>query len=284
VHRDRTALLRRVARQAVYIEYIHARPRSEKLLNALAKALNFSAPELMENRRGVLHGNQLSRLAGEHIVMPMLGVLLSILTPLLFRYVWAAAVEDRSLLRFTASLLSHPSSFLNQMRFGIEEPFPLVIEFGYLIFPLVLIHYLFRIPWKIFFDLYRRKITMDSGHVSVRWDEKRLSRKDGREGDLISRYSYFVNGHEYRVSRAAYEALVPQLDYVLYYLPKSRVIVSAEPTDLTPFKIQPGMAGLQVVRLHHDPTGPKVEAVAGDPAPNPSRYFKPGMGARFHVR
>src|SRR5882724_5002138 len=198
------------------------RPRSENLLNGLAKALGFGAPELMENRRGTLHAAQLTRFANEYLAVPVLGIVLSILTPILFRFVWASVVEQRSLLKYAITLLVHPSSFLMQMRFGIEEPFPLVIELGYMLFPLFAIHYLLKIPWSVVVDVVMKKVKKDSGPVCVRWDEKRLRGKKGREGDLISRYSYFVNGHEYRVSRGAYEALVPQLQYNLYYLPTSK--------------------------------------------------------------
>ncbi|HEY3743226.1 MAG TPA: hypothetical protein VGL53_25440 [Bryobacteraceae bacterium] len=232
----------------MYIEYVHMRPRSENLLNGLAKALNFGAPELLANRRGQLHSSQLTRFISDFLMAPILGLVLSALTPIFFRYIWAAVVELRPLDKFTASLLAHPSSFLMQMRFGIEEPFPLIIELGYMIFPLVAIHYLMKIRWPIAIDILSRKVKKDSGPVCVRWDEKRLRGKQGREGDLVSRYSYFVNGHEYRISRAAYEALVPQLEYNLYYLPLSRMIVSAEPLDLSARKVQTGTFGLQITK------------------------------------
>jgi hypothetical protein len=224
------------------------RPRSENLLNGLAKALGFGAPELTENRKGTLHSTQLARFTSEYLVVPSLGILLSIITPILFRLVWAAVVEQRAVDKFIASVLWNPSSFLMQMRFGIEEPFPFVIEMGYMVFPLILIHYVMKIPFAVAIDILTRKVKKDSGPVCVRWDEKRLRGKDGREGDLISRYSYFVNGHEYHVSRAAYEALVPQLDYSLYYLPLSKIIVAAEPLDVSMHTVQAGAAGLQVVK------------------------------------
>ena len=232
----------------MYIEYVHMRPRSENLLNGLAKALSFGAPELMENRKGELHGTQSARFLNEYLAAPMLGIFLSVLTPILFRFVWAAIVEQRGLLKFAMTVMVHPSSFLMQMRFGIEEPFPVVIELGYMIFPLFAIHYLMRIPWAVVVDVLMKKVKKDSGPVCVRWDEKRLKGKKGREGDLISRYSYFVNGHEYRVSRSAYEALVPQLHYNLYYAPTSKIVVSAEPVDLAVHKVQMGTVGLQVVK------------------------------------
>ena len=232
----------------MYIEYVHMRPRSENLLNGLAKALAFGAPELTDNRRGMVHGTQLSRLANEYLAAPVLGIVLSLFTPVLFRYVWAYTVEQRGLLKFTMTLLQHPSSFIMQMRFGIEEPFTVAIELGFLIFPLFTIHYLRKLPWPVVIDVLSKKVKKDSGPVCVRWDEKRLKGKKGREGDLVSRYSYFVNGHEYHVSRGAYEALVPQLEYNLYYLPSSRIIVSAEPLDLAVHKVQAGSVGLQVVK------------------------------------
>ena len=105
-----------------------------------------------------------------------------------------------------------------------------------------------KVPWSVVCDVFRKKVKKDSGPVCVRWDEKRLRGKDGREGDMISRYSYFVNGHEYRVPRGAYEALVPQLQYNLYYLPMSKIIVSAEPVDLAIHKVQTSAVGLQVVK------------------------------------
>ena len=224
------------------------RPRSENLLNGLSKALGFGAPELTENRKGTLHATQLTRFTQEYLAGPVLGILLSIATPILFRFVWAAAVEHRGLLKFAMTVLRHPSSFLMQMHFGIAEPLPLPIEFAYMFFPLVTIHFLRRLPWKVVFDVIGKKVKKDSGPVCVRWDEKRLRGKNGREGDLVSRYSYFVNGHEYRVSRSAYEALVPQLHYNLYYLPTSKMIVSAEPMDLAIHKVQPSAVGLQVIK------------------------------------
>src|SRR5450631_4089445 len=148
------------------------RPRSENLLNGLSKALEFGAPELMENRKGILHGNQLSRFTQEYIAAPVMGIVLSVLTPVLFRYVWAAAVEQRSLAKFTMAVMQHPSSFLMQMHFGIEDPFPVPIEIGYLMFPLITIHFLMRIPWKVVFDIVKKKVDKDSGPVCVRWDEK----------------------------------------------------------------------------------------------------------------
>jgi hypothetical protein len=224
------------------------RPRSENLLNGLAKALGFGAPELMENRKGHLHRSQKARFINEYLAVPMLGVMLSVLTPIAFRFIWASVVEQRALDKFTMTLLADPSNFLMQMRFGIEEPFPLIIELGYLMFPLFAIHYLLKLPWSVVVDMLSKRVKKDSGPVCVRWDEKRLRGKKGREGDLVSRYSYFVNGHEYRVARGAYEALVPQLEYNLYYLPMSRIIVSAEPADVGIHKIQTGAVGLQVVK------------------------------------
>ena len=204
--------------------------------------------ELTENRKGVLHATQLTRFTQEYLAVPILGILLSLGTPVLFRYVWAAAIEQRSLSRFTAMLLQHPSSFFMQMHFGIEEPLPLAIGFAYLLFPCLIIHFLTKMPWSIAIDVFSKKVRKDSGVVCVRWDEKRLRGKDGREGDLVSRYSYFVNGHEYRVARAAYEALVPQLNYNLYYLPTSKIIVSAEPVDLAIHRVQTSAVGLQVIK------------------------------------
>ena len=224
------------------------RPRSENLLNGLAKALGFGAQELMENRKGLLHATQLARFAEERLTVPVLGMLLSVVTPVIFRFVWAAGVEQRGLLKFAITLLEHPSTFLMQMRFGIQEPFPLVIELSYLLFPLFAIHYLMKLPWKLIADLVSKNVKKDSGPVCVRWDEKRLRGKGGREGDLVSRYSYFVNGHEYRVSRGAYEALVPQLHYNLYYMPVSKIIVAAEPVDLAIHKVQTSAVGLQVMK------------------------------------
>ena len=232
----------------MYIEYVHMRPRSENLLNGLAKALRFDAPELMENRKGMLHGTQVARFLNELLAPPLLGVSLSVLTPIAFRFLWAALVEHRGLMKFAMTVLVHPSSFLRQLRFGVEEPFPLVIELGFIIFPLFAIHYLMRMPWALVWDILSRKVKKDHGPVCVRWDEKRLKGKKGREGDLVSRYTYFVNGHEYRVSRSAYEALVPQLNYNLYYMPGSKIIVSAEPADLAVHKVQTGTVGLQVVK------------------------------------
>ena len=228
--------------------YSFAANQGLSLLNGLANALGFGAEELMGNRAGTLHAAQASRFAREYLMGPAFGVFLSLITPVLIRYFWAAVVEHRSLLRFTMTVLQRPSSFLMQMNSGIEEPLPFVLGLTYLIFPLFAIHFMMKIRWKVVMDVLSTKVKKDSGPVCVRWEEKRLRGKNGREGDLVSRYSYFVNGHEYRVSRAAYEALVPQIHYNLYYMAMSKIVVSAEPVDLAARRVQAGIVGILVIR------------------------------------
>ncbi len=64
-----------------------------------------------------------------------------------------------------------------------------------------------------------------SGHK-----EKRTSGGKKRS----TRYYYVVNGQSFQVTRTAYTALIDNLNYRVYYLPRTKKLVSIEPIDVTP--------------------------------------------------
>ena len=84
-------------------------------------------------------------------------------------------------------------------------------------------------------------------HRSSTASEKRLRGKKGMEGDLVSRYDYIVNEKRFRVSRAAFEALAPSLEYNLYYLPNCKIIVSIEPLEAAEKNFDPGAKSFEVL-------------------------------------
>jgi hypothetical protein len=229
------------------LEYVHIQPRSENLLLALGKALEFSAADLLENRVGKLGQLQFSRLARGRVISSLVGVLISLVTPILLRIGWLLAVEERSIWRFFLGILSDPSTILRQSTGPIEEPIPYLFWLVLAIFPLITMNYLLRVPWQLFLDLVNRKVLCETGLTTHRWDERRTRSRKGREGDLISSYSYVVNGKRFRVNRAAFEALAPSLEYNLYYLPLSQIVVSMEPLEAAKKDFDPASKGFDLL-------------------------------------
>jgi hypothetical protein len=217
------------------------------LLLALGKALDFSAADLLENRAGRLSSNQFSRIAKASVAFPLMGALLGLLTPVVLRLGWLLAVEERSVGRFLLGFLNDPGTVLRQSNGFIEEPIPFLFWLVVSIFPLVTIHYLFKVRWDLFLDLVNRKVLCESGLASHRWDERRLNGSKGREGDLVSSYNYVVNGKKFPVNRAAFEAIAPSMEYNLYYLPHSKAVVSIEPLEAAQKQFDPASKGFDLL-------------------------------------
>jgi hypothetical protein len=59
--------------------------------------------------------------------------------------------------------------------------------------------------------------------------EKRTSGEKNRS----TRYYYVIDGKSFQVSRRAYTALLEGIDYRIYYLPRTKKMVSIEPIDVT---------------------------------------------------
>ncbi len=59
--------------------------------------------------------------------------------------------------------------------------------------------------------------------------EKRTSGSRSRS----TRYYYVIDGKSFQVTRRAYAALLEGLDYRIYYLPRTKKLVSIEPVDVT---------------------------------------------------
>jgi hypothetical protein len=230
-----------------YLEYVHIQPRSENLLLVLGKALDFSAADLLENRSERLSQNQFSRIARATVAFPLLGVVIGVVTPLLLRLGWLFAVEDRGLWRFVVGMFHDPLTFFRQATGPIEEPIPVLFWAVLAIFPFVIVHYLMKIKWDVFLDLANRKVLRESGLASHRWAERRIRSKQGREGDLVSSYCYVINNKQFPVNRAAFEAIAPSMEYNLYYLPLSKIVVSIEPLEAAQKQFDPASKGFELL-------------------------------------
>jgi len=62
------------------------------------------------------------------------------------------------------------------------------------------------------------------------YKEKRTSRGKNRS----TSYYYVIGGQSFQVNRTAYTALIDNLNYRVYYLPRTKKLVSIEPIDVTP--------------------------------------------------
>lgn len=74
---------------------------------------------------------------------------------------------------------------------------------------------------SILADLWRGKVSSVEGTV---WSETRWIR-NGRS------YSYVVGSQKFQVHKAAYAALVPGNSYRIFYVPRSKHLVSIEPLE-----------------------------------------------------
>lgn len=231
-----------------YIEYVHIRPRSDVLLANLSQGIEFNADELRANRQGLIHRNQLRRIIRSEIGMPIISIVLTLLIGLGFRLAWLFTVEKRSFWKFFINTVYNPGHFLNQVNAAIEEPLPVMVQIIILIFPFLVVRQAVRLPWKLMLDLFGGKVWKEAGPVSARWDEKRLKGRKGKEGDLVSSYAYTIKEKHFKVLRAGYEALVSTIEYNVYYLPRTKRVLSTEPCDIATFEVRNGPNGIQVVR------------------------------------
>jgi len=195
----------------------------ERVLQDLAKALDFSPESLEANRRGRLSKEQVKRLCGRCIQPATLAFLLGV-GPFA---IWTWITAGRQQIPFTAAMPALLKELIHA-----KELFAAHGKFGGgIMLASILAGFAggafmaLRIPFGLYFDLLERKVELSEGRVVAR--EEQVLRANGR--DPIEKYFFTLRRMKAEVSLAAYRALEDGSIYLVYSLPRSEVLVSIEP-------------------------------------------------------
>lgn len=170
------------------------------LVDVLAQTNKFRVEDLQVNHQGRLSGAQKSRLL-RRILKP---VILFVLIALVFIALFVALVavdEDGYYLKNVLSQLGWRITLIA------------------LIVPILIIAFLWR-SFKLVLDLREGRVALAEGHVEKVWSSYYKG----------SAMFYVIGDLKFEVSNQAYNALIEGTTYRVYYTPRSKLLVSVEPT------------------------------------------------------
>ena len=195
----------------------------EQVLIDLANALHFSADALERNRKGHLAIEQWQRLFVRRFLHPLLIVASFLLGPFGI-WILIGCLSGSGL-----------TESLDHVLYVTFQPKQLFQEHGTLVSGLILavtfggfvmgLRKAMHVPMGLYFDLIERKVIAKEGRVEGR--EEQVFRTEGR--DPIESYFFDLKTERFEVTSAAVQALDNGAAYIVYILPRSRVLVSIEP-------------------------------------------------------
>lgn len=164
----------------------------------LAQANNFSLADLAHNRNGEVTPDQRMKPLGQVI----LGVVFGLMA------------------------LAFGALFFFQVFSGVEASQALP---AMLVPAIVLAFFVLFGGWMLLNGLLDMSVSSLAQAQGTGHKEKRAGGGKSRS----TRYYYVINGQRFQVSRRAYTALIDGLEYRIYYLPRTKKLVSIEPLDVT---------------------------------------------------
>lgn len=216
---------------STFIEYVHARPHDDEILFALAKALDFTADDVVANRRGVVTAKQQLKLLSKEMLLP-LGLLAgTILFSLLIRLAWAGYVEHRNILQYLGAILAqlgtlHVGNFSDLYFRTGGESLPIIVRVFVIGSPLPVLKKVLRIDWRKVFAAVGGQVCTDIGVVNTKSE---IPDTGGKKQDRIELDYFVVNDRKLRVNSAAMSAIAHGYQYRVYYLPATNTLLSIEP-------------------------------------------------------
>jgi hypothetical protein len=195
----------------------------EQVLLDLCKAFPFSAEALQANRQGKLAKEQFSKYISQ-CSRPATMAVACFLAPLLF---WTGITAGKEHVSFVAAF---PIFLSNLVRVGeLTDPQEKLTAFAALattvVFLGLAVFLVSRISMPLYLDLLDRKVVVKEGRLVAR--EHQTMRDDGR--DPVEKYYFALKDQRYEVNQASFRALESGAAYVLYFLPRSDVLVALEP-------------------------------------------------------
>jgi hypothetical protein len=196
---------------------------NEQVLYDLSKALHFSPESLEINRRGRVSSQQIKRLSVRCVRHALLASIFLFL-PL---FLWMALTSAREQVPFLSAapilfrdLLHLSDSIEAHGRFGAI--FRMGTVLGGLAIGLFMV---LRFPFALYFDLLDGTVFVREGRIVAR--EEQTIRPNGR--DPVEKYFFDIKTERFEVNLAAYRAVENGAMYLVYLLPRSKVLVSLEP-------------------------------------------------------
>jgi len=195
----------------------------EEILADLAKAFQSSPQALAQNRKGDLAMDQWQKLFGR-FVRPVLLAGGWIVAPFWGWAAFAIINGSKSMgegLGSIGTTIFHPTQLLEGHGWFVSGAIiaATVVCVG------VGVYHALKIDFALWFDLVERKLVIKEGRVEGR--EEQIFREGGK--DPIETYYFDLKTERFEVNLQAYRAIDSGAAYYLYVLPRSRVLVAAEP-------------------------------------------------------
>jgi len=200
------------------------------LIKALQRAFGFTDRDLSDNHLGRLSSNQKILLIDRF--GPLLGAgILSVFVWLMLWLIYASVIRKlpvHDALWEVGIRVVQPQVIWTGRHemYGQFSKAPLIYSGAAISVVLLVLGGICALPWKLIRDLVAGVVYMTCGRVEIEQGE---NRKRGLP-DGIVRYYYRLRDNEvFEVSRQAYDVIDDGGLYAVYYLPRSRVVVSVEP-------------------------------------------------------
>lgn len=211
-------------------------PTDEELARDMAAAVGFSHEDLQKNRSGRMTSDQMlalvtrawqpfwlaaSAMAGWLVCLGVIHMIMPDSVEVsLMRRIWAWKSFGIVLLGITLSTIAN---------FVVS-----LLQFG-------------RRSGMLLVDMIKGDVTSVQGRVAPSWTELDAPGLGKIRGDKLSIYKYCIRNDEFEVSRSAYDLLINKYGEFrptirIYYAPRSRILLSAEPDQVDPVAVQEAAA------------------------------------------
>jgi len=200
------------------------------LFKGLQRTFGFSDFDLRDNHRGRLSANQKIRLLDR--LGPILGAgVLSVFVWLILWLIYASVIRklpvSDALWEVGVRIIQPQVIWTGRHEmYGQFNKAPLIYSGAAISVILLVLGGICALPWKLIRDLIDGVVYMTCGRVhTAQGENTKRGQLDG-----IVRYYYRLRDNEmFEVSRQAYDVIDDGGLYAIYYLPRSRVVVSVEP-------------------------------------------------------
>ena len=194
----------------------------EQIAFDLAKAMQFSLPDLRSARKGILPLSSFQPLF-KKVLRPLVKAAGFTLIPLM-----TAAYLASPSHKISEGLVIVFSILGNIKEFAADHGWLRTILYimGILVSVGFGVYNATKIPLDIVGDMLAKRVRAAEGRVTVREEDKKGKR------DTVTIYYFQMKERSFQVSRKAYLALDDGGSYRVYYLPRSQTLVAIEPTVL----------------------------------------------------
>ncbi len=196
---------------------------------ALSSTHDFSATDLEANRAGKF-GKDQERFVLTHRLNKLYIAAGAVVVMILFRVIWASIGEEHSAGVFLSGFLdsfltlNFPKAFALFFRGPEATKLPTAISMLLLVLVMVVAFSLLKLNWALLMDVFGAKVDRIQGRL----EPVESSVMDKKEGSSAV-YTYLIGGMTFVVGRTGFDKIMPYTEYIVYYAPKSKALLSLEP-------------------------------------------------------